>query len=152
MRKPPSNRDHSIPPATTRDQTTTCILRSDTVRCELKTNPEPHRFKDRLRRGKYSKLRQKILVGSSDTNSDFAALCQLISVATMSIKYELIINWSDQDQSFVVEVPELPGCLADGETYEDAVMNAQLGIEERVETARELGRSIPEPKGRLMYS
>lgn len=70
----------------------------------------------------------------------------------MSIKYELIINWSDQDQSFVVEVPELPGCLADGETYEDAVMNAQLGIEEWVETARELGRSIPEPKGRLMYS
>ena len=68
----------------------------------------------------------------------------------MSIKYELIIYWSDQDQSFVVEVPELPGCMADGETYEDAVRNAKRVIEEWIETARELGRAIPEPKGRLM--
>ena len=70
----------------------------------------------------------------------------------MTIKYELIIYWSDPDQSFVVVVPELPGCMADGETYEDAVMNAKLVIEEWVETARELGRPIPEPKGRLMYA
>ena len=70
----------------------------------------------------------------------------------MSIKYELIIFWSDEDQSFVVEVPELPGCMADGETYERAVANAQRVIQEWVETARELGRPIPEPRGRLMFA
>jgi len=70
----------------------------------------------------------------------------------MSIKYELIIYWSDDDQSFVVEVPELPGCMADGQTYEQAAENAQQIIEEWVETARELRRPIPEPRGRLMYA
>jgi predicted RNase H-like HicB family nuclease len=70
----------------------------------------------------------------------------------MSIKYELIIYWSKEDQSFVVEVPELPGCMADGETYEQALANAQRVIEEWIETARELGRAVPEPKGRLMYA
>lgn len=70
----------------------------------------------------------------------------------MSIKYELIIYWSDDDQAFVVEVPELPGCMADGETYEQAIANARRVIEEWIETARELGRPIPEPKGRLMYA
>ncbi|GAB4367133.1 MAG: type II toxin-antitoxin system HicB family antitoxin [Methylohalobius sp. ZOD2] len=70
----------------------------------------------------------------------------------MSIKYELIIYWSDEDGAFVVEVPELPGCMADGETYEEAVTNARQVIEEWIETAQELGRAIPEPKGRLMYA
>lgn len=70
----------------------------------------------------------------------------------MSIRYEMIIYWSDEDQSFVVEVPELPGCMADGETYEDAVVNAKQVIEEWIETAHNLGRPIPEPKGRLMYA
>ena len=70
----------------------------------------------------------------------------------MSIKYELIIYWSDEDQSIVVEVPELPGCMADGETYEQAVANAQQVIEEWIEAARELGRPVPEPRGRLMYA
>lgn len=70
----------------------------------------------------------------------------------MSIKYELIIYWSDEDQSFVVEVPELSGCMADGETHEQAVANAQQVIEEWIETARELGRPVPEPRGRLMYA
>ena len=70
----------------------------------------------------------------------------------MSIKYELIIYWSEEDQSFVVEVPELPGCMADGETYEQAVANAQQVIGEWIETARELGLPIPEPQGRLMYA
>lgn len=70
----------------------------------------------------------------------------------MSIKYELIIYWSDEDESFIVEVPELPGCMADGETYEQAVANAQQVIEEWIETARELGRPISEPKGRLLYA
>jgi predicted RNase H-like HicB family nuclease len=70
----------------------------------------------------------------------------------MSIRYELIIYWSEEDRSFVVEVPELPGCMADGETYEQAVANAQQVIEEWIETARELGRPIPQPKGRLMHA
>ena len=70
----------------------------------------------------------------------------------MSIKYELIIYWSQEDQAFIVEVPELPGCMADGETYEQAVANVRVVIEEWIETANELGREIPEPKGRLMYA
>lgn len=68
----------------------------------------------------------------------------------MSIKYELVIYWSEEDQSFVVEVPELPGCVADGDSYTQAVMNAQIVIEEWIETARALNRPIPEPRGRLM--
>lgn len=70
----------------------------------------------------------------------------------MSMKYELIIYWSNEDQSFVVEVPELAGCMADGETYEQAVVNAQKVIAEWIEVAHKLGRHIPEPKGRLMYA
>jgi len=70
----------------------------------------------------------------------------------MSIKYELIVYWSEEDQSFVVEVLELPGCMADGGTYEQAVAHARQVIEEWIETAKELGRPIPEAKGRLMYA
>ena len=70
----------------------------------------------------------------------------------MSIKYELVIYWSDEDQSFVVEIPELPGCMADGKTYEQAVANAKEVIEEWIETARDLGRQVPESRGRLMYA
>ena len=67
-------------------------------------------------------------------------------------KYELIIYWSQEDDAFVVEVPELPGCMADGATYAEAVANAQVVIAEWIETARQLGRPIPEPKGRLVYA
>lgn len=67
-------------------------------------------------------------------------------------KYELVIYWSTGDDAFVVEVPELPGCMADGATYEEAVANAQTAIQEWVETAKAIGRSIPQPKGRLMYA
>ncbi len=70
----------------------------------------------------------------------------------MSIKYEVIIYWSKEDDVFIAEVPELPGCMADGMTYEEAVTNAQRVIEEWVETAHSLGRPVPEPKGRLMYA
>jgi predicted RNase H-like HicB family nuclease len=70
----------------------------------------------------------------------------------MDSKYEMIIYWSEQDQAFIAEVPELPGCMADGETYQQAVANAQVIIEEWLETAKELGRPIPQPKGRLMYA
>ena len=68
------------------------------------------------------------------------------------IKYELIIYWSDEDQAFIVEVPELPGCMADGVTYQEALANAEVIIQEWLETARTLGRPIPEPKGRLVYA
>ncbi|SDW21938.1 type II toxin-antitoxin system HicB family antitoxin [Nitrosomonas oligotropha] len=68
------------------------------------------------------------------------------------IKYELIIYWSEEDHAFIVEVPELPGCMADGETYEQAVTNVKIVIGQWIETARELGKPIPEPKGRLVYA
>lgn len=70
----------------------------------------------------------------------------------MPIRYELIIYWSQNDQAFIVEVPELPGCIADGETYQEAVQNVEIIIQEWIETAQELGRPIPEPKGRLMFA
>ena len=68
------------------------------------------------------------------------------------IKYELIIFWSESDQAFIVEVPELPGCMADGQSYVEAVTNAEVGIREWIETAQEVGRDIPTPKGRLLYA
>ena len=68
------------------------------------------------------------------------------------IKYEMIIYWSKEDNAFIVEVPELPGCIADGKTYEEAIKNALIVIREWVETAKELGKEIPEPKGRLLYA
>lgn len=67
-------------------------------------------------------------------------------------KYEIIIYWSNEDEAFIAEVPELPGCAADGPTYAAALANVDVIIQERIETARELGRAIPEPKGRLMYA
>lgn len=70
----------------------------------------------------------------------------------MMIRYELIIYWSDADGAFIVEVPELAGCMADGATYQEAIANAEVIINEWIETARELGRPIPEPKGRLIYA
>jgi predicted RNase H-like HicB family nuclease len=68
------------------------------------------------------------------------------------IRYEVIIYWSREDEAFIVEVPELPGCMADGATYQEALANAEVIIQEWIETARELGRPIPEPKGRLVYA
>ncbi|MFQ5645816.1 MAG: type II toxin-antitoxin system HicB family antitoxin [bacterium] len=67
-------------------------------------------------------------------------------------KYELIIYWSDDDQAYIAEVPELPGCMADGATYQEALANTEVIIKEWIETARESGRQVPEPKGRLMFA
>ena len=67
-------------------------------------------------------------------------------------KYEVIIYWSDGDQAFIAEVPELPGCAADGATYQEALANIEVIIKEWIETAKELGRPIPQPKGRLMFA
>lgn len=67
-------------------------------------------------------------------------------------RYEVIIYWSEEDSSYVAEVPELPGCMADGATYEEAIKNAQTIIDEWIETAKGMGREIPAPKGKLMYA
>lgn len=67
-------------------------------------------------------------------------------------RYEIVMYWSDEDHAFIAEVPELPGCAADGSTYAEALANVDVIIQEWIETARELGREIPEPKGRLMYA
>ena len=67
-------------------------------------------------------------------------------------KYEIILYWSDEDGAFIAEVPELPGCAADGATRQDALAAAEVVISEWLETARGLGRPIPEPKGRLLFA
>ena len=67
-------------------------------------------------------------------------------------KYEVIIYWSEEDHAFIAEVPELPGCAADGQTYQQALANAEVVTQEWLETARELGRPIPTPKGRLVFA
>jgi predicted RNase H-like HicB family nuclease len=69
-----------------------------------------------------------------------------------SYRYEIIMYWSEEDQAFIAEVPELPGCAADGTTYQEALANVQVIITEWIETAKELGRPIPQPKGRLLYA
>jgi predicted RNase H-like HicB family nuclease len=67
-------------------------------------------------------------------------------------RYEVIIYWSSEDEAFIAEVPELPGCAADGPTYETALANVRTVIDEWIETAQQLGRAIPEPRGRLQYA
>lgn len=69
-----------------------------------------------------------------------------------TMKYEVIIYWSKDDEAFLAEVPELAGCMADGATMLDALRNVQQVAEEWIETAKSLGRPIPEPRGRLMYA
>ena len=68
------------------------------------------------------------------------------------IRYEVILYWSGEDEAFIAEVPELPGCAADGATYEEALNHVRVIIAEWIETAEELGRPIPEPRGRLMFA
>ena len=68
------------------------------------------------------------------------------------IRYELIVYWSNEDEAFIVEVPELPGCVTDGATYQEAVQNAETIIHEWIITAQEMSRPIPEPKGRLVFA
>ena len=67
-------------------------------------------------------------------------------------KYEIILYWSDEDAAFIAEVPELAGCAADGATRQEALANAEIVIAEWLETARGLGRPIPEPKRRLLIA
>ena len=66
-------------------------------------------------------------------------------------RYEVIIYWSEEDQAFIGEVPELPGCAADGRTYREAAANSEVVIKEWIQTAKELERPIPQPKGRVAF-
>ncbi|MEH2122092.1 MAG: type II toxin-antitoxin system HicB family antitoxin [Nostoc sp.] len=69
----------------------------------------------------------------------------------MIFRYEIILYWSELDQAFIAEVPELSGCTADGETYQEALHNVEVVVQEWIETAKDLGRPVPEPRRRLMY-
>jgi predicted RNase H-like HicB family nuclease len=68
-----------------------------------------------------------------------------------AFRYEVILYWSEEDNAYIAEVPELAGCAADGPSYQDALANVEIVIQEWIETAREVGRDVPEPRGRLMY-
>lgn len=68
------------------------------------------------------------------------------------LKYEVIIYWSRADGAFIAEMPEMPGCAADGQTPQDALANVQVIAQEWIETARDLGRHVPEPRGRLQFA
>jgi len=70
----------------------------------------------------------------------------------MHPKYEIIMYWSQEDNAVIAEVPELPGCMANGETYEEALQQVRIVIQEWMDTAKALGREIPQPKGKLMYA
>ena len=67
-------------------------------------------------------------------------------------RYEIIIYWSDEDQAYIAEVPELPGCAADGPTYQEALAQAEVVIGEWIQTAMDLDRPVPEPRGRLLFA
>lgn len=67
-------------------------------------------------------------------------------------KYEIIIYWSDEDEAYIAEVPELPGCCADGKTHQEVLKNVEIVINEWIETAKSLGRPVPKPKGRLLFT
>lgn len=70
----------------------------------------------------------------------------------MEYKYEIILYWSEEDKSIIAEVPELAGCMADGATYSEAIANIEIVIEQWIQTAKELDRPVPSPKGKLMYA
>jgi predicted RNase H-like HicB family nuclease len=69
----------------------------------------------------------------------------------MKGKYEIIIYWSKEDEAFIAEVPELAGCMADGKSYTEALQNVETIMDEWIETAKSIGRPIPEPKGKIIY-
>jgi predicted RNase H-like HicB family nuclease len=78
---------------------------------------------------------------------------QGVAMADVSVPpYEIIIYWSEDDSAFIAEVPELPGCAADGASYSEALSNVEVTIQEWIETARDLNREIPKPRGRLIFA
>jgi predicted RNase H-like HicB family nuclease len=104
---------------------------------------------------KVSKTLDRVLRGNADSNIlPTATLGTQLrrSIMGSDARYEIILYWSREDQAVIAEVPELSGCAADGATYQEALANVEVVIKEWIETARELGRSVPEPRGRLMYA
>jgi predicted RNase H-like HicB family nuclease len=103
-----------------------------------------------------SKVLDSILSGRSDANIRFSALHHGMRFGAVpgfiNMKYEVIIYWSETDKAFIAEVPELPGCTADGTTKAKALVAVERVCREWIETAKELGREIPEPKGRLLFA
>ncbi len=89
---------------------------------------------------RYEKVLRDILSGTSDAN------------IMGKLKYEVIIYWSREDKAFIAEIPELPGCMADGSTYQQAMDNVGVVAQQWLETAQQLGRPIPQPKGRLVFA
>jgi predicted RNase H-like HicB family nuclease len=81
----------------------------------------------------------------------YKKLIEKLQIGKMT-RYEIIIYWSDEDTAFIAEVPELSGCMADGASYDEVMENIQQAMKEWIETAKELDRPIPEPKGRLKYA
>ena len=90
---------------------------------------------------------------SENTRKNPAGRCRRkYSIMESELKYEMILYWSSEDEAFIADVPELPGCSTDGATYQEAVANAQRVVREWIETASELGRAIPKPRGRPLYA
>jgi len=67
-------------------------------------------------------------------------------------RYEIIIYWSDEDDAYIAEVPELQGCASDGKTHQEVLKNIEVVIDEWIETAKSIGRSVPKPRGRLIFA
>ena len=89
--------------------------------------------------GSAERILETVLKGGSDAN-----------IAFDDLRYEIIIYWSDDDSAFVAEVPELPGCMAHGESYESALANVRTAITLWLDTAKEFGDPVPKPKGRRL--
>lgn len=111
----------------------------------------------RLRRFAIGVIKSKALgTRRSPTRLSKSAMLYLNTVWEASAmprpKYEVIIYWSEEDQAFIAEVPELAGCAADGKTHREALANVEVVIKKWIETAAELGRPIPQPKGRLVFA
>jgi predicted RNase H-like HicB family nuclease len=70
----------------------------------------------------------------------------------LMFKYELVIYWSEEDQAYIAEVPELSGCMVDGKSYADVLANVEIIIQEWIETAQSIGKEIPQPRGKLVYA
>jgi predicted RNase H-like HicB family nuclease len=101
--------------------------------------------------GKHEKLVQKILSGRQDNSFGFSDITKLLMALGFAERvYEIIIYWSETDNAYIAEVPELAGCMADWHSYNEVMQNAQSVILDWIETAAMLDREIPEPKGKLL--
>lgn len=90
--------------------------------------------------------------GEAGAERGFELSVRRSTVMSDDVRYEIIIYWSTQDEAFIAEAPELPGCAADGPTYREAIAAIENVIQEWLDTAKELGRPIPKPRGRLIFA